>query len=226
MQSVVFVVEDQSFPVNASHIPKDSLLQELIDLTPTGEVIHITNCSIQEFQILYDYFREGKVPKVSEYYIFEYFKISPIDSYELATLHEDDLRANMYSGNEHYLYSHYALQVLDKKLWDSLAATCEIMPNMLFTEGLMTKASWFEFQTRLAKLQSFFHTQGVFIAGGALYCILFGLPISDIDVFIYGCDETQAEDRIYQLVQSLYEANLLDGVLNKNRDLEPSVSKY
>lgn len=206
--SVAFLVQDELFSIPNRCLPQEGLLPELIALSDQRPVL-ITNCDKEEFRVLYRLLVEDVLPSTEQFYLFEYFGVPPIHSYALATLFENDMRANMYNGDEKYLYPWYGLKKLDEELWSTLSCSSPCTENMLFCEGVMSKASWQEIQLRLSKLQPFLSTGNVFIAGGALYSILFGLPIQDIDLFLYDCTSEEAEAKMLALLAHLKKKKLL-----------------
>lgn len=192
-----FVVEGKSYSLTSEEIARSGLLAELVARADATS-IEITNISEGEFLIAYEYLREGKIPSADEYSVIEYFQISPIDSYELSCVLEDDIRRNMYitDANEKYLSQSYGLQIIDRAFWETFTPKRLQSPEVLFEGPLPCKAEWSEIESRLAELAPYVKEEGTLIAGGAIFAILFGLPIADIDLFYYGINEEEATRRV------------------------------
>ena len=226
MNSFVFVVEGLHVELTPEQYSKSSLLLELTHLFPEEEVIRVENVTKEEFALAVAFCRDGLVPSIEDFSTIEYFGLSFRDSYELSCLVEDDMRRNMYSGVENgrdYFSDHYGLYVLDEQLWNSLRCSREADPNLrpdvgvqdprrvgsshcelLFGEARAEKASWTQIQERLELLRPYLQ-EGVLVAGGAIFSILFGKPIHDIDLFIYGKTEDEARDIIFDLKDTFAE---------------------
>jgi hypothetical protein len=132
-----------------------------------------------------------------------------MSEYEDAINRENFMRSNMYMpGNEGHPMNTdqmYGLTPLTEELWNKLDLPTPTDPNLLFTGRMRRKASWKSITDILAILASFAYPHGEFkgkvaIAGGALFSILFGTKVNDIDLFIYGVSEDEAKKITAQLV--------------------------
>lgn len=127
-------------------------------------------------------------------------------NYDTAIALENDMRENMYvTRDEKYYQPHYGLIQLTEELWDAICKTTKVRtPDMLFDKKPKSKqlydkrSHWDTIQNRLQQLKPLFTVPGVFVAGGAIFSILSGGKIKDIDIFFY--DQGNLEERIKQLM--------------------------
>lgn len=197
-----FTVDTNTYTLSREEIARSGFLTELVFHATNTDVV-ITADNATDFRIVYAYLREGKVPFVSEYPAIEYFRIPAEDSYALACVLEDDMRQHMYAvgADEKYFDQGYGLQIIDAAFWASFTPKRLVLPpdstaSLMFEGPVPQKADWSEIEARLAELAPFFREEGCFIAGGAIFAILFGLPLADIDLFYYGINEEEATRRV------------------------------
>lgn len=206
MSSFVFVVEDLSVELTREQYSRSQLLLELTPLSD-GSPIQVTNATKEEFALVVAFCRDGIIPTIEDFSLIEYFGLSFRDSYALSCLVEDDMRQNMYSGvdtGRNYFDDHYGLYVLDENLWNSLSCRREPDVNLLFGEARVQKAEWSTIQKRLELLRPYL-LDGVFVAGGAIFSILFGREIKDLDLFIHDKTEEEARQIIFDLCSAFEE---------------------
>lgn len=126
----------------------------------------------------------------------DYLNSSFYANYDMAIALENDMRENMYFGRDpKYYQKYYGLVQLNEELWQSVRLSRHTAGNdMLFTESgtearslrINKRSYWRTIQYRLEMLKPLFSIPGVFVAGGAIFSILTGAEINDIDIFFYG----------------------------------------
>lgn len=204
MDNVRYSVSGECFELERNKIPKNSLL-EIVNVTSAAKIDKdengiILDLSIEEFKPIYDYLKFGIVPDVDDLPNFDYFNIDLNHSYDLALVIEEDMRANMYKNNDKkYREPYYGLTLIDENLWSRFKIGEYDSHDLLFKSNPMKKSDWNQIITGLNNLRYLTSMKGVFIAGGAIFSILFDLPIKDIDVFLYGLSETEAIDTIRRI---------------------------
>lgn len=223
MTSIVFAVEETEFTLTFDEYSKSKLLLEM-SVLPDVDRIPMENVTLDQFQIVYDFLKNDKIPSIDEFCLVEYFGLSFRRSYGLSCLIEDDMRDKMYSNDADpkYLEPYYGLYILDKHLWETVRFHRESSPDLLFDDvgdlrsqrdgfrssiGQLdgftpTPSTWNEIQERLEELR-YLMEDGVVIAGGAIFSILFRQKINDIDLFIYEKTEVEANRIIERLVEKL-----------------------
>lgn len=222
MNPITFIVEDVSFVLYSHQYKRSELLAELVTVTRESN-IKIDHRTKEECIILYNYLTQGVTPSPEVIYVFEYFRVSPIDGYSLACLYEQDLRKNMYTQErECFKQPYYGLEYITEEIWQGIDFNRSTTENMLFTGVALKennvpvdKASWMEIGERLEHLSLFIQEEGIMVAGGAIYSALFGLPFSDIDLFFYGMEEDEAENKIERIVRSLVGSEFVSDVMNE-----------
>lgn len=248
MSTVKFQVEGHVYELTADEYAKSKLLTELTELD-SQQPISIWNCSKNAFELAYNFLKYGTVPSIEEFFLIEYFGLSFRSSYGLSCLVEDNMRANMYAlgtspqldrclvlepdanmyaldedNKRDYKQPYYGLYTIDKHFWTTLACERKTNTQLLFDGPVPTKATWEEVQRRL-NLLSLYLLPGVVIAGGAIFSILFGQKVHDIDLFIYGKTEAEAE----QIIRAIAKVVELDNTVpldDKFRSLKlPKVSR-
>ena len=199
--SISFIVGTERFLLTPEEYSKSALLKELVDLDPTAREVEV-QCTCEEFTIVYNFLKFEKIPSMTEFSLIEYFGLSFRDSYGLSCLLEDDMRENMYSGvdtGRDYFDPYYGLYLIDEYFWTELQCKRTYTPDLLFADAPPpVKASWREIQERLETLRPFL-LPGVVIAGGAIFSILFGQKIHDIDLFLYDTTEEEALVLLHQI---------------------------
>jgi hypothetical protein len=192
--SIRFIVETENYILAGEQYSRSGLLKELVELKSSPEIT-LTLVTREEFTPVYNYLTNGVIPKAEEFPIFYLFQIDTIHDYNLSCVLEQDMRANMYTTeNPKYLEKGYGLVVLDELLWNSLS--CRKNNVSLFEFQQLVKSPWDVVQEKLAKIRELLSIPGAFVAGGCLISILFGLPISDVDVFLFGLTEEEANETL------------------------------
>nr|QBK90285.1 MAG: hypothetical protein LCPAC102_01980 [Pithovirus LCPAC102] len=107
----------------------------------------------------------------------------------------------------------YDLIKINEEMWNSLKINKNINnKNLLFNNNIIKKTvkqSWEHIQRKLKELNKKIYINNdmknnVIIAGGAIFSILFGLPINDIDLFIQNADSDKAYTVIYDFLKLKY----------------------
>lgn len=75
MSSLTFVVEEHPFELTAIEYAKSDLLLEMSVLATSRQIV-LNNVTLAEFQIVYDFLKNGKVPSMAEFSLVEYFRLS------------------------------------------------------------------------------------------------------------------------------------------------------
>jgi len=229
MNTISFVVDNERFGLLSKNIPKGSLLHKMIttsvNVNKDKDGSYILNCDKEEFMLIYSYLHNGKIPAYDELEAFDYFGIDLSHSYELSLLIEDDMRNNMYKDEYKELYfdKYYGLIKANEYFWNNFETNKCTDQNLLFNTKSIIKSGWSIIQDKLKQFKKFTDIKGVFVAGGSIFSILFGLPINDIDLFLHGVTEDETLEIINQISQLLIKRDVNDNVykdkLNKVLDL-------
>lgn len=146
---------------------------------------------------------EVKSKTLSDSMIFDL--ILARENYIREKMYQDDFKDHPMNTNPNY-----NLIKIDQAFWENLTIEQPQGYDLLFTQGpMLEKASWDQIQDSLQKLKKNIKPN-ICIAGGALFSILFGLEINDIDLFIYQLDKTAATDLIQDFLKKkllLYQQN-------------------
>ena len=212
-----FKVNDTFFIFPEGTIPKESFLSAFlttgIPVKKEKGVILLEDVTLEAMEIVYNYLAKKIVPDPEHINVLEAFNI-PIDhSYELASIYEEYLRANMYlEGHEEDEINtdqHYGLVKLTPEMWSKLKIDRPDDSNFLFTQKQLQKQSWDEVQKSLSELKSLFGLGSVFIAGGRIFSALFGTRSTDVDLFVHGVDQKKAEAVINDLFEYVSKSTAL-----------------
>jgi hypothetical protein len=143
--------------------------------------------------------------------IAQYSSMSTVPAaYTKSLEREDEMRRSMYSPEyaNHAMNTdqHWALTEITPEWWEQYIVPHPANPDLLFTNKKLQKATWEDAMKGLAALRKDVHMvgghDGMFaIAGGSLFSILFGQSVKDIDVFVYGVDETEAKKYTREFVE-------------------------
>ena len=143
--------------------------------------------------------------------VFDYVGID-FKSYEMAIYKEDYMRKNMYNknfqNNPMNTNPYYNLIKVDKDFWDRLEISRNINVNeCLFIDGKLEKRPWNEIDEELSKLKAEIYNtlaedmnRHIFVAGGKLFSILFGVKTGDVDMFLYACNDETAVNIIKDFI--------------------------
>lgn len=204
---VTFKVEDELFSLEKSKISQDSFLGALIttqlETKKDENGTYLLEISKEEFLPVFNYLQKGILPSVDQLHHFDYFGINLTHSYELASVIEEDMRAQMYiSENPQYKENYYGLRKITSEFWKAFKVDRSLTlhdDNLLFISRSFQKDSWDNISLRLAELRELTSIKGVFVAGGSIFSILMGLPIKDIDVFLCVISEEEAREAILKI---------------------------
>ena len=194
---IKLIVEGTEYLLDTSKIPKGSYFDIIKTDFPEEHSYILSNVTKIEFEAVYNYLQKGILPNVDYLEKFGYFGIDMTHSYELASLIEEDMRKNMYS--KEYNEKYHGLVKVNLGIWNDLILGFKENSNLLFNSCTLQKNSWDNINKRLELLQKFTDIKGCFIGGGAIFSILFGLPIKDIDIFLCGLTEEKAKEAIMQI---------------------------
>lgn len=208
MDIISFVIDGEQFHLSSKQIPEGCLLYKMmttsvkVDRDDSG--CYILNCYREDFIPIYEYLKNGKIPTCDELGCFDYFGIDLSSSYQLSSVVEEDMRANMYKNINNYSDNDYGLIKINENFWVNFQISKSNDMNLLFNSRNLTKNNWEDIQQRLVDLKKFTDNKGVFVAGGSIFSILFGLPINDIDLFLYGLTKDECFNAIDQ-ISKLFE---------------------
>lgn len=94
---------------------------------------------------------------------------------------------------------YFGLNKVTEDFWNKLIIGRSKKERFMFEDVCrLNKESWTMIQYKLALYKKFVDIPNVFLGGGAIFSVLFGEPIRDIDLFIYGCSEEEAIKTIYR----------------------------
>jgi hypothetical protein len=228
LKTARFIVEDELFIFDINKIPVTSLLYTLIynkyknTNKIVGDTVYIqTIYDVDEFQIVYDCILGNISATEENQHILDYFCIDLTESYEFCLIHENNMRKNMYNLDYvlHYMNTnkYYGLNILDQAKWYSLKVGIPSIKNLLFDFVPLNKNKWIDIQIKLNEFGELITALGgnCLIAGGKIFTALFNngnvydIPTkhknerNDVDIFIYGCTQKEAESKIVKLAKYL-----------------------
>jgi hypothetical protein len=208
-----FTVGDRVFKIPQDRLPPTSMLYTLsqtkIGKTIIDESIVVSedNDDIKSFEYVMEYLLYDTFPPLKYIPVFDYLGLNPMNSYDIALFPEEYMRKNMYSPEfaRHPMNTnpYYGLVKLTPEMWDMLELKRTNDPNLLFTHGPIQKQSWDTIQKSLEDLKPLFTDDHVVVAGGRVLSAMFGTKSSDVDIFFYGLDACDAENRIYSVVKQV-----------------------
>ena len=209
METQKFKVGNRIYELALAVIPPQSHLFALtrtsMKVEQEDDVIVLFEDEDEEpaFSAVMDYLRHGIFPSWEHLPTFSYLGIDPRSDYSLACSLEEHIRTSMYDPlfkqDRMNTDPYYGLIPITEELWEQLEISRPKDPNLLFTRKLIEKRSWEQVQSSLQELNPLFSIDGLFVAGGRVFSALFGTPVNDIDLFLYGCPEDEAMKRIFQL---------------------------
>lgn len=194
---IKLIVGDTEFTLDRSKIPKNSYFDIITTDFPFEEKYILSNVSEHEFKSIHGYLQNGVLPNVDHLEKFDYFGLNMTHSYQLASLIEEDMRKNMYS--KEFTNKYHGLAKINLGVWNDLILGFKEDSNLLFNSCTLQKNSWDKITERLNLLNKFTTIPGVFVAGGAIFSILFDKPIKDIDIFLCGLSEQEAKEAIMKI---------------------------
>jgi len=217
MSNVAFVAEDKEFDFPLDIIPKDSLLYALIttDNKVDREIINKklyikTEYDKNEFQIIYDYLVNGKIPKNDDdESVMDYFLIDKFHSYDWVISRENKMRKYMYlpeyAQHEMNTDNLYELITIDETEFNKLKVPDVIQKDVLYDFNKLIKNDWSTIKESLISLDEIIKAMGrkCIVAGGKIFNSIFDTKVknSDIDIFIYGCSQEEAIGKIKLLAK-------------------------
>lgn len=211
MSSITLTSAGKTFTFDLSYFGKDSLFASLRELSRqatipfTGEHSELLaldallnkNCIVP-----------GAVDLVLKY------DILPV-TYELSILLENEMRKKMFTTNDvRYDALYYGLILVEEETLLEKEPK-QVRKDLLFSSSKQLQP-WPVIQEKLALLRKLTRVDGVFVAGGCLYSILYGYEISDIDLFLYGLSEAEAEATLLEIrdiLTELYEEHTFATVI-------------
>jgi hypothetical protein len=203
-----FQLAGVDYPFTAEQLARVGYLQSLVEASGMTTVeLNAEQIIPAQFQVLYDYIVHNKPLDFVGMTTAEAFNVSPIDTYALTLVAEADMRKNMYTEPKRFRDQHYRLFLLTKEFFESLPFVYPVESDVLFTGSKVYKDSWVNIQAKLRIFEKILAIPGTYIAGGAIFSILFNLPINDVDIFIYGVSQTKANDILAELCAFLPYGN-------------------
>lgn len=149
--------------------------------------------------IVEDYLEKGIVPSLSDLCYTDEAGLKT-HSYEITLVAENSMRENMYREGceEEYGDPHFFLEEI------GLGQFLEIhhpkkVENTILNYTPLVKRTWVEVHKRLVLLKKLTSVGNVLVAGGAVFSTLFQAKSSDIDLFLYGCTQEEAEKKVHKI---------------------------
>ena len=216
MDVISFVIDGDHFDLDRQQIPDGSLLHKMITtklyVNKDENGCYILYYDKEDFIPIYEYLKNKKVPSYEDLDSFDYFGIDLNHSYELASVIEEDMRANMYKDECKELYkdNHHGLIKINENFWNGFEINKSSDKNLLFNTKNLVKSKWSTIQNKLDNLKKFTDIKGVFVAGGSIFSILFDLPINDIDLFLYGVTEDETTEIINKISRVMSLIDITD----------------
>lgn len=191
------VFTNESYSLSAEQLARSAMLSEMSAATGVDSV-QLDDSLRDLFLIAYRYLTANVLPSAQEFAAIDYFGIKPYETYELSMVREKAMRAEMYQegASDEYLAEAYGLHIIDRYFWEHFTPQRRVTPSTLFVGPDPVKAEWSEIEARLDELRAFTDSGNVFVAGGCIFSILFGLPTADIDLFYFGLSEEEATERL------------------------------
>lgn len=210
------IVGAKRYHLSEEELVRSRTLTELRDLLQEKEIV-LENVSEDFFLIAYRYLTKGVIPTIHEFGAIDYFGIKAYDSYELSLVQETAMRKDMYSthtrvvtdhrqvhepdmytndADDNYFAETYGLTIIDQHFWESFHPKRKTTPHTILVGPEPVKSDWSDIQKRLADLHQYTDQGNVFVAGGCIFSILFGLPIADVDLFYHGMTQEEATERL------------------------------
>lgn len=201
------------YTLTKEQVQRSALLTEMLAICGGDEVQ--LQCDEEFFLVAYRYLTEETLPTERQFAAIDYFGIKPYETYELSLVREKAMRAKMYAvdvddssvqesdpnekpqcPDDGFLAEAYGLHIIDRHFWETFAPKRRVTPQTLFVGPEPVKADWSAVEQRLATLHEFTNGGNVFVAGGCIFSILFGLPVADIDLFYFGLTSEQASEKL------------------------------
>lgn len=213
-------------------IPKDSFFGIKKNTLIGNDKKCKTDLTLDEYEVIYNFLVNRYIPHTSWFSLFDQYLIT--DEYMSSMVQEIDMRENMYNElyKDHKMNTnpYYGLVKLDDKIWKEILeknATNRVVndPELLFP--LMNRRWRKSYSTVLESVTNkrrlrdpfvFSNVSNIAIAGGKVFSALTGNLADDIDIFIYGLSEDDAEKKIKEIYHVIRERYYL-------RNLEVSRSK-
>lgn len=174
-----------------------------------------------------------------KHYPMQSDKQSDSNEYGQSRTRENLMRETFYSeksvGHEMHTNQQWALNEITQEWWEQYVVPAPTTPNLLFNRRKLGKASWNDIQKRLNEMSDNVYTNPEFkgtvaIAGGAIFSILFGCPIKDIDLFVYGVTEDEAKNITRKMVvdsadvtRSAYAITMQRDTINDKHEIKQLV---
>lgn len=224
-------IEEVTLP--DKYIPKDSFFGIKKNTLIGNDKKCKTDLTLDEYEVIYDFLVYRYLPHTSWFSLFDQYLIT--DEYMSSMVQEIDMRENMYNElyKDHKMNTnpYYGLVKLDDKIWKEILeknATNRVVndPELLFP--LMNRRWRKSYSTvlesvtntrRLRNSSIFSNVSNIAIAGGKVFSALTGNLADDIDIFIYGLSEDDAEKKIkeiYRVIRKRYSLGILEVSRSKN----------
>lgn len=120
------------------------------------------------------------------------------------TKKEDIMRNLFYTDNasEEMKENLYKLKIVDKAPEVSVNARSPfIKDKLLFSEAHLNSRSKEEIQGYSLWLESIFpRTENVLVAGGSVFFLLYDAPFGDVDLFLFGLTEEEADKKLREII--------------------------
>lgn len=203
-----------------------------------SKVYHLTNeegdpISADEFEVIYDFLTKNILPHSSWFALMSYYNLDPyIDS----IVTEVEMRENMYrpeyKNDIMNTEPYYDLIKVDNSYWNNLIKKINSNKNlysdhMLFAYVHLEPRTMNEIRNLLNKDILGINVENVFVAGGSIFGTLFKAKYKDIDLFIYGLDEEETENKIKEIIKAIRKLRTITGVYRSvNAITIKTTSKY
>ena len=230
---ITFSAGGNKFVFAKEKLPINSYFHDIINIgIVPKDNIYALDCTSEELEIVHNYLMKNKIPLYEQLYIFDRFNISELHSYELCAVKENFMRKNIYNLHEDedniIKNNYYGLEKITEKFFNALNINTEIPydkeNNMIFENASLKKNNWNTVTKKLSELKDLLNVlnQGngkAMVAGGKIFNSLFieKNDNSDFDIFLYGCTNEEAKEKITKLDEYLLDRYDVSGKKARDR---------
>eukprot|EP01130_Rhizamoeba_saxonica_P018755 TRINITY_DN9503_c0_g1_i1.p1 TRINITY_DN9503_c0_g1~~TRINITY_DN9503_c0_g1_i1.p1 ORF type:complete len:703 (-),score=92.26 TRINITY_DN9503_c0_g1_i1:94-2058(-) len=149
--------------------------------------------------------------------VLDYYGVYDYTSYETVFAKEKYFRDNLYTFTNHQMNKdpYYDLVKVDRRVFEMMRICVNVEAgdsDFMFNpkqRSFLRKMDWNFVVERLGKINELFTHPGqgtpIVVAGGYVFCSLFGGKVNDVDIFFVGCDSDTALSIVYDHNERLHK---------------------